>query len=275
MIPPLPLPPPPQSLEVPLHSHIPMLDLVPYGHGLALQLQPLSPHPLPPPISCEWRRRSVIVPLAPKDGAPLRPGARCPHHLLRSNLDVLYGRSWCVNIFYLLIKSQLTFIKLQKNMSYPGVPHAPPPEPCFTNRTVGEVVECLINNKLVFPITLDRTTERPWEEIDSAFHEQLSTHDFELKRRSGDDGKTFNRLSWDLMTKRKNKDNKIKYQGGMVDVSSFKIDLLTREAIQVNLQNETASFPFLFLGISPFITSLPLSHQSSSPDGMQSQRSNR
>ena len=67
----------------------------------------------------------------------------------------------------------------------------------------------------------------------------------------------------------------IKYQGGMVDVSSFKIDLLTREAIQVNLQNEMASFPFLFLGISPFITSLPLSHQSSSPDGMQSQRSNR
>jgi hypothetical protein len=56
------------------------------------------------------------------------------------------------------------------------------------------------------------------------------------------------------MTKRKNKDHKIKYQGGMVDVSSFKVELLTQEAIQVNLQNETASFPFLFLGISPFIT---------------------
>ena len=134
-------------------------------------------------------------------------------------------------------------------MSYPGVPHTPPPEPCFTNRTVGEVVECLINNKLVFPITLDQTAERPWEEIDAAFHEQLSAHDFELKRRNGDDGKTFNRLSWDLMTKKKNKDNKIKYQGGMVDVSTFKVDLLSREAIQVNLQNETASFPFLFLGI--------------------------
>ena len=175
-----------------------MLDLVPYSHGLTLQLQPLSPHLLPPPISCEWRRRSVIVPLAPKDGALLQPGAWCPHHLLRSNLDVLYGRSWCVNIFYLLIKSQLTFIKPQKNMSYPGVPHMPPPKPCFTNCTVGEVVECLINNKLVFPITLDRTTECPWEEINSAFHEQLSTHNFELKRRSGDDGKTFNCLSWDL-----------------------------------------------------------------------------
>jgi hypothetical protein len=244
----------PQSLEVPLHSHMPMLNLVPYGHGLNLQLQPLPPHLLPPPISCEWRRRSVIVPLAPKDGALLRPWAQCPHHLLQSNLDVLYGRSWCVNLFFLLIKSQLTFIKLQKNMSYPGVQHAPPPEPSFTNRTVGEVVKCLINSKLVFPIMLDWATEHPWEEIDSAPHEQLSTHNFELKRRSGDDGKTFNRLSWDLMTKRKNKDHKIKYQGGMVDVSSFKVELLTQEAIQVNLQNETASFPFLFLGISPFIT---------------------
>ena len=51
------------------------------------------------------------------------------------------------------------------------------------------------------------------------------------------------------MTKKKNKDNKIKYQGGMVDVSTFKVDLLSWEVIQVNLQNETASFPFLFLGI--------------------------
>ena len=57
----------------------------------------------------------------------------------------------------------------------------PPPEPCFTNRTGGEVVECLINNKLVFPITLDQTAERPWEEIDAAFHEQLSAHNFKLK----------------------------------------------------------------------------------------------
>jgi hypothetical protein len=54
--------------------------------------------------------------------------------------------------------------------------------------------------------------------------------------------------------KKENKDNKIKYQGGMVDVSSFKVDFLSGKAIQVNLQDETASFPFLFLGISPFIT---------------------
>ena len=101
----------------------------------------------------------------------------------------------------------------------------------------------------MFPITLDQTTEHPWEEIDAAFHEQLSTHDFELKWCSGNDGKTFNHLSWDLMTKKKKKNNKIKYQGGMVDVSTFKVDLLSQEAIQVNLQNETASFPFLFLGI--------------------------
>jgi hypothetical protein len=128
------------------------------------------------------------------------------------------------------------------------------PKPCFTTRTLGEVIECLINNKLVFPITLDWTTECPWEKIDSAFHEHLSTHHFDLKCRSGDDGKAFNRLSWDIMTKKRNKDNKIKYQGGMVDVSSFKVNFLSGEAIQVNLQDETASFPFLFLGISPFIT---------------------
>lgn len=143
--------------------------------------------------------------------------------------------------------------KLQKSMSYPGVSLGPPPEPCFTNCTVGEVIECLINNKLVFPITLDQTAEHPWEDIDSAFHRHLSTHDFDLKRCSGDDSKTFNCLSWDVMTKKKNKDNKLKYQGGTVDLSSFKVDFLSREAIQVNLQNETMNIPFLFLGISPTI----------------------
>ena len=47
----------------------------------------------------------------------------------------------------------------------------------------------------------------------------LSTHDFNLKCHSSNDGKTFNHLSWDVMTKKKTKDNKIKYQGGMVDIS--------------------------------------------------------
>jgi hypothetical protein len=252
MIPPLLLPP--QSPEVLLCSHMPILNPLPYSHGLSLQLQLqlLSPHRLPPPIRGKCRRQSIIVPPPPNHGGPLQPGAKCPCHL-QSNLDVLYGCLWCVNIFHLLIKSRLTFIKLQKHMSYPGVPRVLP-EPCFTNHTLGEVIKCLINNKLVFPIMLDRTTECPWEEIDSAFHEHLSTHHFDLKRHSGDDGKAFNRLSWDIMTKKRNKDNKIKYQGGMVDVSSFKVDFLSREAIQVNLQDETASFPFLFLGISPFIT---------------------
>ena len=100
---------------------------------------------------------------------------------------------------------------------------------------------------------LDWTTEHPWEDINSAFHMHLSTHNFNLKHHSGNNSKTFNHLSWDVMTKKKTKDNKIKYQGGMVDISSFKVDFLSREAIQVNLQNELAGIPFLFIGISPFI----------------------
>jgi hypothetical protein len=151
-------------------------------------------------------------------------------------------------------------------MSYPA---NPPLEPSFTNRNIAEVVECLIKSNLVFPVTLDRTQERPWEGINADFHEHLSTHGFDLKSRDGDDGKTFNLLSWDVMTKSKRQE-KIKYQGGKQDWQSFNVEFVSKEAIQVNLQNETNDKAFLFLGISPSQMILLSSHPSFSPNRTQS-----
>ncbi len=184
-------------------------------------------------------------PPAPKDDDPQRQGAQRPYHpLLKS--DVSYGHSWCVNIFCItLFRYELMFLSLEKT-SYPG---HPPLEPCFENHNMGEVVECLIKQNLIFPVTLDQTT-KAWEGIDAAFQDHLSAHGFDLKRRDGDDGSDFNKLSWDVMTKKKSKD-KIRYSGGSQDCKTFNIEFVSKEAIQVNLQNETNELPFLFLGMGP------------------------
>ena len=114
---------------------------------------------------------------------------------------------------------------------------------------MGEVVECLIKKKLMFPVTLDQN-RKAWESIDAAFREHLSAHGFDLRRRNGDDGSDFNKLSWDVMTKKKSKE-KLRYSGGSQDYQSFNIEFVSKEAIQVNLQHETNEFPFLFICISP------------------------
>lgn len=125
-----------------------------------------------------------------------------------------------------------------------------PLQPEFTKLRLGEVVDCLSKNNLVFHVTIPQTATDPWKIIDRALHEHLATHGIELRRRPGDVGEEFLCLAWDVMAPLKAKKGVITFQMGTAGPKSFTTDFLRQQILQVELQHEATTLPFILFGLS-------------------------
>jgi hypothetical protein len=129
-----------------------------------------------------------------------------------------------------------------------------PVQPNLTTRELGEVVERLSENNLVFPIIIPHTTiYNPWQIIDRTLHEQLEMHGIQLPRRDGDVGDQFTRLSWDVMAPKKSRRGQIvkyTFQTGTAGPTSFTADFLREQALPVDLGPQTTDVQFILIGLS-------------------------
>jgi hypothetical protein len=126
-----------------------------------------------------------------------------------------------------------------------------PPKPVFTFRHFGEIVEHLSKNNLVFSVKVDEHTSEPWQIIDHALHVHLDIHGFKITHREGDDGKSFNMLSWDIFGQVKKSKDKLDFKLGLVVDDDLTLEFLTAEAIEVPIDKGGPKVPCLLLGRQP------------------------
>jgi hypothetical protein len=127
----------------------------------------------------------------------------------------------------------------------------PVPEPSFTARDLGEVMECLSEHNLVFPVAISRDDIYPWKTINSTLHEQLGIHNYTFTLYDGDVGEQFTRLSWDILAQkksRKGKNVKLTFQAGLAGPSTFTIQFLCEQALSVEIENPINDHPFILIG---------------------------
>ncbi|KAF8332195.1 hypothetical protein F5887DRAFT_1080942 [Amanita rubescens] len=151
---------------------------------------------------------------------------------------------------------------LDKSYSYKG--HLPP-KPVFTVRLFEETVEHLFKNELAFRLKIGQHRSELWKIIDRSLHEHLTNHGFQITRRDGDNGNSFNKLSWDVLGQSKKTRDRLDFKSGLVGLAGFTLEFLSREAINVPLYEGGPKVPCLFLApthgnIRGPITDGPVSH---------------
>jgi len=106
----------------------------------------------------------------------------------------------------------------------------------------------LAKNNLVFSLTIDQHSSEPWKIIDRSLHDHLSIHRFEITRREGDDGNSFNSLSWDVLGQAKKNKDRFDFKSGLVGLADFTTEFLSRQALDVPIYPDRPKVPCLLLG---------------------------
>ena len=131
-----------------------------------------------------------------------------------------------------------------------------PLQPNFSARVLGEVVDCLSENNLVFTVKIPQTEiDHPWQIIDRTLYEHLATHGIELPRRPRDVGEEFRHMAWDVMgpvlkKSKKTKNVNVTFLMGTAGSVSFNTDFLRQQVLDVELESQTTTVPFILIGPS-------------------------
>ena len=113
------------------------------------------------------------------------------------------------------------------------------------------MVEHLSKNNLVFSVKFDEQGSELWQTIDHSLHVHLNIHGIKITRCEGDDGKSFNALSWDVLGQPKKSKDKLDFKSGLVGDSDFTLEFLAGEAIEVPIHEGGPKIPCLLLSRQP------------------------
>ena len=100
----------------------------------------------------------------------------------------------------------------------------------------------------------------PWQAMDHSLHEHLNNHRFKITHREGDDGSSFNTLSWDVLGQLKKSKDKLNFKSGLVMEGDFMVKFLAREAIDVQMHEGGPKVPCLLLSRHPSSHSICYPH---------------
>ena len=87
--------------------------------------------------------------------------------------------------------------------------------------------------------------------MDHSLHVHLNIHRFQIAHREGDDGNSFNTLSWDVLGQAKKSKDKLDFKQGLAVEGDFTLDFLVKEAINVQTHKGGPKVPCLLLGRQP------------------------
>jgi hypothetical protein len=91
----------------------------------------------------------------------------------------------------------------------------------------------------------------PWQIMDRSLHVHLNLHRLHITRREGDDGNSFNTLSWDVLGQAKKSKDKLDFKPGLAVQGDFTLGFLVKEAIDVPMHEGGPKVPCLLLGRQP------------------------